>query len=101
MPGSHLLADLRNFGTDHGWLWELAGAGREALLPSEFLTAVRLRLGAPVFVGPGPCARCGVERGISGGHTLCCAPGEATRGHNRIRDVLLGLASLSDGAACA
>ena len=101
VAGLALLADLRNPGTDHGWLWELAGAGREALLPSEFLTAVRLRLGAPVFVDPGPCARCGVERGISSGHALCCAPGEATRGHNRIRDVLLGLASLSDGAACA
>ena len=30
---------------------------------------------------------------------MCCAPGEATRGHNRVRDAVLGLASLADGTA--
>ena len=46
-----LLKDLRAQGTDHGWLWELGGDGAEALLPSEFLLAARLRIGAQVFLG--------------------------------------------------
>ena len=63
MAGLALLADLRAPGTDYGWLWELGGAGGFALLPAEFLTAVRLRLGAPVYVDPGPCSRCGEAHG--------------------------------------
>ncbi|CAK0867217.1 unnamed protein product [Prorocentrum cordatum] len=65
----------------------------------EFLIAARLRDGAPVYVTPGACSRCGADRGIDGARAACCAPGESTRGHNRVRDELLALASLSDGAA--
>ena len=94
-----LLRDLRAQDIDHGWLWEMGGEGADALLPPEFLLAARMRIGAPVFLDAGPCARCGENRGLSGAHAVCCAPGEATRGHNRTRDVLLGLASLADGSA--
>jgi hypothetical protein len=97
--GVHLLADLRHSGTDHSWLWVLAAADATVLRPTEFVTAVRLRLGAAILDGPGECARCGAVLDPECRHALRCAPGPATRGHNRLRDTLLGVASLGDGAA--
>ena len=62
-------------------------------------TEVALRLGAAVLDSAAECSRCGAELGPECRHALRCAPGPATRGHNRLRDTLLGLASLGDGAA--
>ena len=68
---------------------------------SAFCTTVRLRIGADVVPAGHICVCCGVAMGADGKHALRCAPGPATRGHNRIRDVILGLASLGDGCSVA
>ena len=53
------------------------------------------------MAGPAPCARCKAQLDAKCRHALLCGSGPATRGHNRVRDTLLGLASLSDGAAAS
>ena len=100
-PGMHLLEDLRDPGTDHSWLWVLSSATGDVVRASEFVTAVRLRLGVPVLEEDTECACCGAVLDRECRHAMKCAPGASTRGHNRIRDSVLGLASLSDSAAAA
>ena len=80
-------------------MWALASADAAVVPSAEFADAMLLRLGAPLIREPAPCARCGCNLDLECRHALRCAPGSATRGHNRLRDTLLGLASLSDGAA--
>ena len=46
------------------------------------------------------CARCGKPVDTKAAHCLHCAPGPSTAGHNRVVDVCLGLAHLSDWEAC-
>ena len=94
-----MLHDLRDPGTDHCWLWELASATGDCPRHTGFVTAVRLRLGAPVLEEPMVCACCGELVDRDGRHCLRRAPGANTRSHNRVRDVLLGLACLSECAA--
>jgi len=67
----------------------------------EFVDAVRLRLGADLAPAGSECARCGAALDSQCRHALRCAPGPATQGHNRVRDTLLGLASLGDGSAAS
>ena len=97
--GIRLWNDLCDGGTDHRWLWVLSAPDSTILSPPEIVDAVRLRLGADILSGPSTCARCG--EGLDGQcrHALRCAPGPATRGHNRVRDTLLGLASIADCTA--
>ncbi|CAK0833355.1 unnamed protein product, partial [Prorocentrum cordatum] len=97
--GLHLLDDLRDPDTDHSWMWVLSSATGDHVRAGEFVVAVRLRLGAPVLEAPATCACCGGELDRECRHALRCAPGAITRGHNKVRDSLLGLASLSDNAA--
>ncbi|MDA8583742.1 hypothetical protein N9L68_05895 [bacterium] len=97
--GLRLLADLRDPGTSHTWLWELANDRADVLLPGDFGTAFRLGLGADVYEQGGRCAWCGKPLGREGRRALRCAPGEATRGNKWVRDTILCLASLADGAA--
>ena len=80
-------------------MWVLSAADDTVLTKAEFVDAVNLRLGADVLVGPSKCARCGGTLDAQCRHALRCALGPATRGHNRVRDTLLGLASLGDGVA--
>ena len=98
-PAVRLLDDLRHPGTDHSWMWALAAADAAVVPSAEFADVLLLRLGAPLLGEKLACARCGCVLDPECRHALRCAPGPATRGHNRIRDTLLGLASLSDGAA--
>ena len=86
--GIRLWDDLRDSGSDHQWLWVLAAPDSTVLSPSEFVDAVRLRLGADILSGPSVCARCGNELDAQCRHALRCAPGLSTRGHNRGRDTL-------------
>ena len=58
-----------------------------------------MRLGADLASGSSTCARCGERLDSQCRHALRCALGPATRGHNRVRDTLLGLASLADNNA--
>ena len=57
--------------------------------PHEWATAMRVRLGADVVVTERVCRACG-ERVLDqqGYHALCCAKGESTKGHYRVRDEL-------------
>ena len=97
--GVRLLDDLRDPGTDHSWMWVLCSATGDFVRADEFVTAVRLRLGAPILDEPAECACCGGVLDRQCRHALRCAPGASTRGHNRVRDTLLGLASLADSAS--
>ena len=66
----------------------------------DYVTCVRLRLGAPIIDDAIVCHRCGaaiLDRSCS--HALCCSLGEATKGHNRIRDDILRVVHIADSAA--
>ena len=63
------------------------------LQPSEFVPALRYRLGQPVFSSNGPCPACGRHSDRLGDHALNCAwQGERIARHNSLRDVLHGAA---------
>ena len=47
--GLQILSDQCDAATDHSWLWALAAADGSIVPSDEFITAVRLRLGAPVI----------------------------------------------------
>ena len=98
--GVRRLQDLRDPETDHSWIWAACGAAGNRMRASEFCTALLLRLGAPVSAGGVPCAVCSQMMDRRGLHALRCAPGESTRGHNGVRDQVLGLATLGDGTSC-
>ena len=100
-PALRRLDDLRAEGTDHTWLWAVSQGPGGLMLPEDFCRAVCLRLGADVIPADISCSCCGERMDKRGLHALRCAPGESTRGHNRTRDTLLGLASLADPTSCA
>ena len=59
------------------------------LRPSEFVSALRHRLGHPVFGSDGPCPACGQPSDRLGDHALNCAwQGERIARHNSLRDTL-------------
>ena len=82
------LSDLAHHDTSHSWLWALCAAQGPAIDDdAEFIEAVRVRLGTG---GPGDVAVCGLcgqaQLDTAGGHASCCSLGEATVGHDAIRD---------------
>jgi hypothetical protein len=99
---SRRLADLGNANTVHSWLWAVNPAHGYVLHPDDYQTALRLRLGVDVADYPGvePCGECAtlVSASDFGRHALLCAKGRRTTAHNRIRDHLAQLASVSDAA---
>ena len=61
---------------------------------------MRLRLGAPIIDEAIVCHRCGaaiLDRACS--HALCCSLGEATKGHNAVRNDVLRVVHIADSAA--
>ncbi len=58
-----------------------------------------MRLGAGGPEEPVQCRLCGCVLDSPGSHALCCATGEATRGHNAVRKQLHGLARAADPTA--
>ena len=59
------------------------------LRASEFVPAVKLRLGMDVFSSDGPCPACSSHSDRLGDHALCCATGGSRIGrHNALRDML-------------
>ena len=59
------------------------------LHPSEFVTALRYRLGHPIFGSDGPCPACGQQSDRLGDHAMNCAwQGERIARHNSLRDAL-------------
>ena len=67
--------------------------------PDEFADAVRVRLGANFIHEVGSCERCGKLLSPNARHALCCALPDANRGHNRVRDKIHDLVSISDPSA--
>ena len=72
------------------WLSVVPSPGLNLLLrPSEFVAALRYRLGHPVFGSDGPCPACGQPSDRLGDHALNCAwQGERIARHNSLRDTL-------------
>ena len=72
------------------WLTVPPSPGLGLLLrPSEFVAALRYRLGHPVFASDGPCPACGQPSDRLGDHALNCAwQGERIARHNSLRDTL-------------
>ena len=91
--GLGLLEDLAHPDQDHRWLWECGPPSETALSRKEFREAVLLRLGDKLVEAGTPCARCGSAMDAQCRHAMRCASGQSTRGHNRIRDTLHGLAA--------
>ena len=55
----------------------------------EFISALRYRLGQPVFSRDGPCPACGQQSDKMGDHAMNCAwQGERIARHNCLRDTL-------------
>ena len=68
--------------------------------PDEFVSALRLRLGATLMSDDRMCSYCGeAVLDTHGHHSLVCAGAEATRGHTHVRDQVLNLALQADPAA--
>ena len=99
--GARLLRELRDPGNDHSWLWAMHPAHGACLQPGDYVLAARVRIGAPVLHGAASCALCGGTVDPLARHALCCATGTSTSGHNAVRDEVLRLAHLADGAAVA
>ena len=56
---------------------------------SEFVSALRYRLGHPIFGSDGPCPACGQHSDRLGDHAMNCAwQGERISRHNSLRDTL-------------
>ena len=55
----------------------------------EYSTAIRYRLGLPVFDHSGPCVACGKDSDVLGDHAVGCgSQGERITRHNALRDIL-------------
>ena len=97
-PDVRRLQELSDPECNHEWLWQTAPDVGPAFTPVEYVTAVRLRLGAAGPDEPAVCGRCGVSLlDASAAHALCCA--NAVVGHNAVRDELHAAASSCDPSA--
>ena len=92
--------ELRDDSVSHEWLWAIGRDAPGELPADEFITAVRLRLGADHADESVPCRSCrGAFLCPRAYHDLCCACGPSTMGHNEVRDVLLEYTWLADDIA--
>ena len=94
------LFDLSDTKCSHEWLWNVSPHKGKTMSHSEYVMAVRVRLGCAGPDEPLSCSSC--EGGIlerSGRHCLLCAKGESTRGHNAVRDEIFAMAKGVDGNA--
>ena len=94
------LSDLSDKDANHDWLWSIHPNKAKHLEAEEYVSAVRLRLGCGGPLEPAICGNCGKQVvGCNGTHSLLCAKGESTRGHNAIRDELHSMALQVDASA--
>ena len=93
------LRDISDPECNHEWLWAVDPNKGKTLSADDYVHAVRLRLGAAGPDEPTQCANCGGLLGPSGAHSLLCARGPSTRGHNAVRDDLHRLAVAADPSA--
>ena len=91
------LDELSHPDCSHEWLWATSQNKSSKLGSKDFVTAVRLRLGAAGPDEPSMCGLCGKATiGSNGAHCLLCAKGQSTKGHNNTRDELFSIASALD-----
>ena len=96
------LADLRDPHQDHSWMRSLNPAVGAVVAADKWPTAMRIRLGCAFAPTERLCAACG-ERVLDrqGYRALCCARGESTKGHYRVRDALVAPFAAADATtAC-
>ena len=94
------LRDLQDPSVSHEWLWALNPAHGDVIPRADYVTCVRLRLGATIIDDPMLCSYCNdALLGSSCVHASCCALGKSTKGHNDIRDGLMSLVHLADPSA--
>jgi len=87
------ISDLSEKDASHEWLWAAHPHKGRPLENEEFVTAARLRLGCGSPEEASICGNCGTAAiGCNGEHSLLCAKGESTKGHNRVRDELYSMA---------
>ena len=97
-PDVRRLRELSDPECCHEWLWQHGPATGPTLRDVEYVTAVRLRLGAAGPDEPAVCGYCGTSLlEASGAHALCCA--NSVVGHNAIRNELHAAASMCDPSA--
>ena len=97
---SRRVRDLRDPSVSHDWLWCLNPAHGAHVPDIDYLTCIRLRIGAKFLEEPILCPRCGnCILGSTCAHALCCARGESTKGHYRVVDAVLQLIHVADSAA--
>ena len=59
------------------------------LRPSEFIPAIKYRLGIPVYSSEGPCPACAAQSDRMGDHALgCVSTSDRIARHNMLRDVI-------------
>ncbi len=83
-------------------MWGLNVAKEPVLPEEEWLRAMRIRLGCSQLSGEIMCASCGrhVLDTTAYHARCCCAKGESTRGHNRVRNTMhAGFVASDPGAA--
>ena len=94
------LQELCHESVDHRWLWALNRNHGITMTPEEFTVALKIRFGCDLFLEPRVCPLCAAQvLDRHGFHATCCAKGEATRGHNCVRDELLNCIQEADPAA--
>ena len=95
------LEDLRHETTDHTWLWNICEQTNTGIHDQEeYVEAVRVRLGCGGLPDPSTCRCCGVAPlDSNGAHASICAIGEATRGHNAIKEIIFDTAHHADPQA--
>ena len=84
------LRDLCDPETDHAWIWDSGALGAgDTFDREEFVEAVRVRLGTGGPAEPTLCGHCGAAvLDSAGAHASTCCLGEATIGHNLVKETL-------------
>ena len=89
------LKDMRHKTVSSKWLWSVDSRSPLTLDPEFDMAATRLRLGAGFTCQPINRRLCNRPLDVNGTHAICCAPGEGTRGHNEIRDVVFHVTKMA------
>ena len=93
------LDELSHPDTNHEWLWALSCHRGPLLDASDYVEAVRVRVGAAGPSEPVPCNLCGCELlDSAGAHALCCSRAEATKGHHALARQVYDTAKICDPA---
>ena len=84
---------------DHTWPWHLSKHHGPLLSHSEYVGAVRVRLGAAGPDEPAPCELCRMLMDSCGSQPACCSIAEETRGHYKVAAQIHASAAQVDSSA--